>query len=138
MSVNSQGGWNYGGGRLEGNWEALGSVYPGSPSFSARLECSLGVQLPEQVRTVSGGGDKEPHPESELGVCWALTGGRGRGPLTNIRFHTCVSKRIRKLQLHMAGEAQYLFGDFFYWNVFWNMLGLLEYNYNIVLVSAMQ
>ena len=30
----------------------------------------------------------------------------------NIRFHTCVTKRICKLQLHMAGEAQYLFGDF--------------------------
>ena len=41
-----------------------------SSSFRARLECSLGVQLPEQVRKVSsgdgGGGDKEPHPESEL------------------------------------------------------------------------
>ena len=80
VSINSQGDWNYGGGRLEGNWEALGSVYPVSTSFCSRLECSPGVQLSEQVRTVSvggDGGDKEPHPESELGICWALMGGKG-------------------------------------------------------------
>lgn len=53
-----------------------------SSSFRARLECSLGVQMPEQVRKVSsgdggGGGDKEPRPKSELGICWDLTGGEG-------------------------------------------------------------
>ena len=58
----------------------------------------------------------------------------GRGPLTDICFHTCVVKRIYELQLqHGRGSKIPLCGIFY-----WNILELLEYNYTVMLVSAVQ
>ena len=65
------------GGRLKGNLELLGSVQYILCWFSARLECSPGIQLPEQIRSVSGGegegGDKEAHKGSKH---WVSAGSR--------------------------------------------------------------